>query len=71
MQPGVRLTGLGAPVLGRRGVLAVLFPPAGRCTGQCCPRGVAVRQVVEGIGRVGGDVDGVSDVKSSIVGIAW
>ena len=71
MQPDVRLIGPGAPVFGARGVLAVLFPPAGAAQVSVVRVGVAVRQVVEGSGKVGGDVDDVSDVESSVVSIAW
>lgn len=50
MQPEVRLTGPGAPVLEARGVLAVPCPPTGAAqVGVVCV-GVAVRQVVEGSG---------------------
>ena len=65
------LAGPGAPGLGGRRVLVVPCPPTAAAQVSVVRVGVAVRQVVEGSGKVGGDVDDVSDVESSVVSIAW
>ena len=50
MQPEVRLGGLGAPVLGARGVLAAPCPPTGAAQVSVIRVSVANRHLVEGIG---------------------
>jgi hypothetical protein len=50
MQPDVRVGGPGAPVLGARGVLIVLYPLTGAAQVSVIRVSIAIRQVVEGSG---------------------